>query len=938
MPWKKFDGDILLTTACPVECDFCIYGCNPEGEWMPEDTIRRVAKEYTQNDVGIRICGGEPFLDLGKLEQCLDIVLEYQKPEEVLVITSGFFANTLANARKSLNLLKKRKFDTLVVSTDRWHLAKVPLEYIENIISEAGDIKIIIRLTTDEQSYSLMDQVAGLVVKHSLKIEPHHCYGVYGKAELLDIADRDNHEQREKYLKERIESLSGRPMNQYVEQSPKRSQRKFASRWYPTTFPNGNVYADTQCCKGSFMGNINEESLESMNERFSKTLPGSILWSESNCDREMPKFIPSGADNCDYCRNWPFVQEMPKESIGRQMLIIESEDDMMVPLNDRELLLSFRLKEGQLNREYGRKILAFLEKLKGRRLVFSRPLPRCLFGAEYSAVVGKYNMPTGCYGCRELFSVDSARLVGCEHVQVASMVLGDRNQIFDLVNTSRLQNVPCNTCLNCKYHIRKQCDGSCFRNLSTQKKFRIKFVNPPINDDSLGPVECHPVHSVIPIAAKVRSCNHHLDIIDYNTDNQYRRRHGKNIDLSALYCDGINDFIDEKKDVPEVRNTIGKLLEMTDFAGYDLVCFSIVFRDQLAPALAISRVLKEKFNPKIILGGSYLTILSNLGKDTSLIEKLLHKHVDNIIIGDGQEPILQYLDYMMGKKSINDVAGAVHIANGKYLINKPSKLDLSQEDIDIRGLPWGQYLELSPKKTVLYRINSGCSYGKCTYCVGKIINDVQLKDPQIIRRDIVYLKKSGFKRVFFTDNELCIDEGHIRKVCKIMSELNMVWTGLTRVPNVTEDRARMYRKSYCDKIFVGVESFSNRILRLLNKGYTANQALNAIRILTRNGINVSIPLLVGYPGENREDVLESIKVMQANKELLGLVHINVFELYVGSDIYNSRKNISDIQIELEDYRNFGLARYSENRLDWQQTEAKKEMLANCYREFIKTID
>ena len=68
--YKKLDGDLLLTTSCPIECDFCIYSSNPNGEWMPEETIRKVAKEYTKNDIGIRISGGEPFINFQKLEKC----------------------------------------------------------------------------------------------------------------------------------------------------------------------------------------------------------------------------------------------------------------------------------------------------------------------------------------------------------------------------------------------------------------------------------------------------------------------------------------------------------------------------------------------------------------------------------------------------------------------------------------------------------------------------------------------------------------------------------------------------------------------------------------------------------------------------------------------------------------------------------------------------
>jgi len=463
--WKKFDADILLTTACPVECDFCVYGSNPVGEWMPEKTIRRVAEEYTKNDFGIRICGGEPFYDLIKLEKCLDIVLEFQKPYEILLITSGFFGNDKDQLKQAIKILSDRKIDTLVLSVDRFHLPVVPMESVKNIIIEAQkhSIKIIIRLTYDEESYGLANDVVQLAIKNNLKIEPHSSYGEYGKAELLSPKPLENPKKREDYLNKCF-MKHRKKSSDYIEQSPKRRQRKFAARFYPTTFPNGNVYADSQCAKGTFMGNINEKNLKILIEDFSKTLPGYILWSEnSNCDKRMPNLLPSGADTCDYCRNQPFTEDMPKESIGRQFVVL-TPDNLKIPKTERELLLSFRLEEKDLKKN--QEIIELLDSLKNTRFKLYRPLPRCVLGSKYNELVKKYKLPKYCYDCRELFSVENCQIISCKPINKKGpkiQYMEDRNQIWEFFNTLRLQKEPNNTCKNCLYFKRKQCDGLCYR-------------------------------------------------------------------------------------------------------------------------------------------------------------------------------------------------------------------------------------------------------------------------------------------------------------------------------------------------------------------------------------------------------------------------------------------------------------------------------------------
>jgi MoaA/NifB/PqqE/SkfB family radical SAM enzyme len=478
--FKKFDGDLLLTTACPVECDFCIYQCNPNGAWMPESTIERVAQEYTTNEVGIRISGGEPFYDLDKLRKCIDIVLKYQEPHEVLVITSGFFANSREQTEKALKLLKEKKLDTLVVSVDRFHVKQVPLSSLLNIVEGAknNEIKVILRVTTDEKSYQLMDQLAEMIVEHEIKFEPHEQYGVYGKAELLDPSLRDNAERRKEYFERKILEFAAKrkklaDIEHYLEQSPKRSQRKYASKFYPTTFPNGNVYADSQCAKGSFMGNINKESLAKLIESFSKTLPGHILLSEhSECSQRMRVFLPNMNDECDYCRNHPLAENMPEEAIGRQYMTASPRDDfgpllLKAKKTNRELLLSFHLEEQDLNPTSGKRILDFLESLRKDSVRFriSKPIPRCLFGLNYTKV-SKPAFPKDCYDCSELFLVENGEVVSCRSINKKGPKIGsmdDRKKIYEYFNALRLQKKPLNKCQACIYFVRKQCDGLCFR-------------------------------------------------------------------------------------------------------------------------------------------------------------------------------------------------------------------------------------------------------------------------------------------------------------------------------------------------------------------------------------------------------------------------------------------------------------------------------------------
>lgn len=180
-------------------------------------------------------------------------------------------------------------------------------------------------------------------------------------------------------------------------------------------------------------------------------------------------------DHCDYCRNEPLDMKIPNEAIGREVVIIKSDDDLnlifeKIKEESRELLLIFDLNEYNLNRKYGIELIYFLQKLEKNknRFILSRPIPRCLLGRNYLKIKNKYSFPIDCYGCRELFSIVDEEIVSCKPINKKGpkiQYMEDRNKIWEYFNTLRLIKKPNSTCKNCLYFKRKQCDGLCYGNI-----------------------------------------------------------------------------------------------------------------------------------------------------------------------------------------------------------------------------------------------------------------------------------------------------------------------------------------------------------------------------------------------------------------------------------------------------------------------------------------
>ena len=79
--------------------------------------------------------------------------------------------------------------------------------------------------------------------------------------------------------------------------------------------------------------------------------------------------LPTNSDQCDFCRNQPFEADFPEEAIGREYVSIDSDsinkiDFRKLRKNNKELLISFNIKEINLNTFTGKNIIELLYNLK----------------------------------------------------------------------------------------------------------------------------------------------------------------------------------------------------------------------------------------------------------------------------------------------------------------------------------------------------------------------------------------------------------------------------------------------------------------------------------------------------------------------------------------------------------------------------------------------
>lgn len=124
----------------------------------------------------------------------------------------------------------------------------------------------------------------------------------------------------------------------------------------------------------------------------------------------------------------------------------------------------------------------------------------------------------------------------------------------------------------------------------------------------------------------------------------------------------------------------------------------------------------------------------------------------------------------------------------------------------------------------------------------------------------------------------------------------------TRPDCITEEIAKLL-KTYTNKYYVcvelGLQTSSNEIGKIINRGYTSEDFTKAVQILNKYGIEVVAHIMVGLPGETKKDIENTVNFINAHK----IQGIKIHSTYVveNTKLAQMYKKGEYIPLDLDDY-------------------------------------
>lgn len=333
----------------------------------------------------------------------------------------------------------------------------------------------------------------------------------------------------------------------------------------------------------------------------------------------------------------------------------------------------------------------------------------------------------------------------------------------------------------------------------------------------------------------------------------------------------------------------------------------------------------KKYHPekKLIIGGSV---------GTSIPQIMLKRNpVDIICMGEGEETVKELMRTLEKKKDLSEVkdicykddAGKIYINPRRAVIENLDTLplpawELFPMDVYLQnpvGAPnRNKWIDGSADKATPLSMNisatRGCPY-QCIYCYHDFMGErYRNRSPQSVVGEIKILyERYNILYFHFIDDEFALRKDFVYEFCRLIKSFNseignkITWGCTGRVNLVTEDMVATMADAGCVLLGYGIESGSQKMLDLIKKRVTVEQAKQAVRWTQQHMGWVSISLMIGYPGETRETIQETIDFCNE----LDLTPQTVFFLtpYPGTELYQMALKQGKIKDEEEYILNLG---------------------------------
>lgn len=380
----------------------------------------------------------------------------------------------------------------------------------------------------------------------------------------------------------------------------------------------------------------------------------------------------------------------------------------------------------------------------------------------------------------------------------------------------------------------------------------------------------------------------HIVLVNIENDTEKVKRQfsppfGLLIAASVLIRNGVDVVV---RHIINTNESLDELLAISK--GAIAVGFSVMTSPNLLAAIEASKRLHDK-GIYVYWAGTHATLLPNV--------VLKEDYVDAVLRGEAECNLYEFYKWRIGEYSPDKIDGLCYKKDKDIFIKPiPPIVELSKlgyhpfELLDIKKYidkPIVNRKNYIPGNIIPFMTSKGC-VKKCAFCYNTVVNRSKWRPYPLenVYRDMDFLIDNyGITGWMFYDDNMFIES---ERAWAILEKYRMPSSVELDLNQVNERMIERALNANVAKLYIGIESGSDEMLRKMHKGITTSQVLDKMRMCNTLGIKVDLSFMMLLPGESPENLDATLSLVEelGNYPNIKIDGLKCYNPYPGTEFFD----------------------------------------------------
>lgn len=344
--------------------------------------------------------------------------------------------------------------------------------------------------------------------------------------------------------------------------------------------------------------------------------------------------------------------------------------------------------------------------------------------------------------------------------------------------------------------------------------------------------------------------------------------------------------------------------KIEEFPSADVYAYSISSTASYPVYRYKASYLKNKAK-KFIAGNTHASIFP----ETVLAEL----NLDAVFVGEGEISIANWINSGMKQRG-----GIKSKRNTDLRLPFPARELIPDEKIYMSGRVGGK-----SKYSVSMISSRGCVY-QCAFCAIQNRGRVFFRELDDFNEEIrsIMQRYPLCDGITLLDETFTLKEDHAIGITEIFSKEGLPFECNSRADTISDNLIDALAESSCREIRIGLETGSPQLLKAMRKGIDLDATIQVLKKLHNRMVPVKLYLMHGFPGENKQTTMETIRYLQRIREYVDRISLYRFTPLPGSPVFHT------LNVSGRKWQDFTI--YDNDVWWWGDIEDYKEMREAYY--------